>query len=68
MIEFNQILHIYALILTRSMLGLSPVIFLQICTRVMALDLCQNFVSAQYLANKSIEFHPILYMNYIDKT
>ena len=28
----------------------------------MALDLYQNFVSAQYLENKWIEFHQILYM------
>ena len=26
------------------------------CTRVMALDLCQNFVSAQYLENKLTDF------------
>ena len=29
----------------------------------MALDLCQNFVSAQYLENKLTEFHHILYMH-----
>ena len=35
----------------------------QICTRVMALDLLQNFVSAQYFENKLTEFHQILYMH-----
>ena len=30
----------------------------------MALDLCQNFVSAQYLENESIKFHKILYMHW----
>ena len=34
--------------------------FLHICTRVMALDLLQNFVSAQYLENKWTDFDPIL--------
>ena len=37
--------------------------FLHICTRVMALDLLQNFISAQYLENKWTEFHQILYMH-----
>ena len=37
----------YALILTRSRLGLLQ--FSQIYNRVMALDWCRNFVSAQYL-------------------
>ena len=31
--------------------------FLHTCTRVMALDLHQNFVFAQYLENKLTEFH-----------
>ena len=31
--------------------------FSDICTRVMALDLRQNFVSAQYLHNKLTDFH-----------
>ena len=35
--------------------------FLHICTRVLALYLQQNFVSAQYLENKLTEFHQILY-------
>ena len=38
---------IYAL--TRSRLGLLPVIFLLIYNRVMVLDICQNFVPAQCL-------------------
>ena len=36
---------------------LQPVIFLQICNRVMTLDNYQTFDSAQYLENKCIEFH-----------
>ena len=36
------------------------VIFPHICARVMALELRQNFISAQYLENKSTEFHQIL--------
>ena len=34
-----------------------------ICIRVTALDLFKNFISAQYLENKWIEFHKILYMH-----
>ena len=37
--------------------------FPQICIRVMALDLRQNFVSAQYLENKLTEFYQILYIH-----
>ena len=37
--------------------------FSLICTRVMALDLSQNFVSIQYLEKKWTEFHQILYMH-----
>ena len=33
-----------------------------ICTRVMALDLRQNFLSVQYLEKKWTEFHQILSM------
>ena len=54
---------IYALILTRSSLGLLHVIFLEIVIRVIALYLRQNFVSAQYLENHLVEFHQILYMH-----
>ena len=37
--------------------------FSHICTRVMALDLHQNFFSAQYLENKLTEFYQVLYMH-----
>ena len=33
------------------------------CTLVIALDWCQNFVSTQYLVNKCIDFHQIVYMH-----
>ena len=35
----------------------------QLNTRVMPLYLCQNFVSAQYLENHSVELRQILYMH-----
>ena len=41
-------------ILTRSKLGLLPVIS---CSRVIALDICLNFVSSQYLWNKAFLQH-----------
>ena len=44
-------------------LGIVTHHFSNICTRVMALDLRQNFVSAQYLENYLIYFHQILYMH-----
>ena len=62
MIEF-QINLIDAFILTKSSSGLLHVIFLHICTRVMALDLRQKYISAQYLENKLTEFHQILKMH-----
>ena len=37
--------------------------FSHIFTRVMALDLCHNFVSVQYFENKWADFHQILYMH-----
>ena len=37
--------------------------FLSIINRVMALDRCQNFVYAQYLVNKLMDFDQILYMH-----
>ena len=37
--------------------------FAQIYNRVMALDSCQNFISAQYLKNKSMEFYKILHIH-----
>ena len=51
-------------ILTRSSLGLLHLNFLHICTRVMVLDLRQNFVFAQYLENSFIEFIQILYVHW----
>ena len=50
--------------MTISRLGLLVThTFLHICTRVMTLDLHQNFIPAQYLENKLIDFHQILYMH-----
>ena len=49
--------------LTRPSLGLLPVIFLQNFDGVMALDLRQNFVSAQYLENGWTESGQILYVH-----
>ena len=37
--------------------------FSEICTRVMALYLRQNFFSTQYLENQLVEFHQVLYMH-----
>ena len=54
---------IYVSILTRSSLGLLHLNFSHICTRVMVLDLRQNFVFAQYLENSFIEFIQILYVH-----
>ena len=45
-----------------DMIGIVTHHFLNICSRVMALDLCRNFVSAQYLENYWTYFHQILYM------
>ena len=61
--ENDRISPNFVYALTISMLGLLPVIFLHICTRVMALDSHQNLVSAEYLENKLAEFHQILYMH-----
>ena len=36
--------------------------FLQLYNTVMTLGYCQNFVSAQILVNKSMEFDKILHM------
>ena len=44
-------------------IGINTQHFSGICTRVMALDLRQNFVIAQYLENKLTIFHQILYMH-----
>ena len=53
----------YALICTGSRLGFLPVIALDICYRVLAHDLYQNVVSAQYLESKWVEIHHILHMH-----
>ena len=57
---------VYAFILTRSRLGLLHII---ICTLVIELwHLCknfvQNFISAQYLENETIESEQILYVHW----
>ena len=54
--EFHQILYMH---ISWQDLACSR----QICTRVMALDLCQNLVSARYLENYLTYFHQILYMH-----
>ena len=41
--------------------------YLHICTRVMALDLLQNFVSVQYLENKWTDFSKLYISIYTDK-
>ena len=51
----------YTLILTTSRFGLFTIIFSKDCNRVMALDRCQNFNSAQYLENELTEFDQLLY-------
>ena len=43
--DFHQIIYIYVFILIRSRLVLLHMVFSNICTSVMTLDLCQNFVS-----------------------
>ena len=50
---------IYAFIFARSRLGLLHIIFGKIFTRVMALDLLRNFVSAVYLETYLTYFHHI---------
>ena len=46
---------------TRSSLGVLPIIFCKILTRVTALDWHQNFISAQYLINKMTESYQNFY-------
>ena len=60
--KFDQMLHNYALTITRSGLGLLPINFRKFTT-VMAHGYCQNFISAKYLENKSVEFDQILHMH-----
>ena len=54
--NFIHIDKIYVGIITHN--------FSRICTRVMALDLLQNFFFAQYLENKLTDFDQTLY-NYL---
>ena len=49
--------------ITKIYFGIITHHFSLIFTRVMALDLSQNFVSVQYIENKWTEFHQILYMH-----
>ena len=58
---YNSPKFTHAFILRRFRLGFCPGIFLQICYRVMAFDLWQNFISAQYLQNNWIELYIFLY-------
>ena len=46
------------------MFALKRVIFLQICNRITALDLCQKLLFAQYLERGWTEFNQILYTHY----
>ena len=55
--EFGQVLQICIDI------GIVTCQFSRINNRLMALDLGQNFVSAQYLENQLIEFDQILRMH-----
>ena len=57
--EFHMCFHI-----DKIYVGIVTLHFLLICTRVMALDLLQNFFSAQYLKNKWTIFDQTLY-NYL---
>ena len=50
----------------RSSLGLFASIYLQIDKRIMALDSCQNFVSAQYFTTECREFYIKIQMLDID--
>ena len=48
----NVYIYIY-----KIYVGIAIFHILLICNRVIALDGCKNFVSAQYLEDKRIEFH-----------
>ena len=58
--EFNQILYLHWYWHDLAWVSYFRIdyfgYFLHICTRVMALDLWQNFVTAQYLENKLTDF------------
>ena len=62
LIVFHQILYICVHI-DKIYVGIVTCHFSHNYTRVMDLDLHQNFVSAQYLENKLTEFYKILYMH-----
>ena len=62
---YREIMKFYICIYNDKIyIGIVTHNFLHICTRVMALDLLQNFVSAQYLENKWTDFDQTLY-NYL---
>ena len=52
------------IIIDKIYVGILSRHFLQICNRVMALDLLQNSVFVQYLENELTEFNQILYTHY----
>ena len=62
-LQFYMCIHIDKI----DTLGLLHINFFHNCTRVIALDLRQNFISAQYLENKWTDFHQTLYDYLIDK-
>ena len=49
------------IIIDKIYIGIVKHYFLEMCNRVMALDLCQNLVFATYLENEWTEFKQILY-------
>ena len=58
--EFHQILYMHSYI-DKIYVGIVTHHFLHIYTRVMALNLLQNFISSQYLENKWTDFDQSLY-------
>ena len=61
MVEFHQILHMH--LYCKLYLGIITQHISDICTRALALDLCQNYVSAHYLEKKLTYFHKVLQMH-----
>ena len=59
----NKLTYFHQIIDMHVQVGIVSCHFLQICNKVMAPDLFQNFISAQYLENNLTEFHQILYMH-----
>ena len=53
----------HAFILTRFTLELLHVNFHKFIIRVIAFDLCQNFVSVHYLEYELMDFHQIWHMH-----